>query len=299
MDTEIYTCDVDDYIDLPLFVEKRDEWSRCMIGDGPESVYRQIYHLLWNDTVFRTFNEARRLTIESKSEEHGINGPLIRLFDEGFVITQTMSIRRLTDRSFRESEKAVISLIAVMDDIKKNIDLVTRENYVCFDGTPYAPPDFMRDGIAWMHWNRKQANFDKLAGVEPDKRRRSDRMKKAILQELHSDLESCRSVRKYVNKFVAHTSDPKTNPGLTEEEKMITLNKLDECYKAIVRVASFLGGVFLYEHSLGGVPTPQYDQLKNMDLPMVSKSDKKSLYTFWNERCREVGKWSQDLWNKE
>lgn len=292
---DICDCDVIDKTKLALFIQKREEWKRCIIGDALHAVSRQITHLLWNDTVFRTFNEARRLTLEAKSKRHGFNAPLIRLLDEGFVASQTMSIRRLTDRNFREPEKAVISLIRVIDDIKENVHLVTRENYMCHQGNPYAEPDSMQDGVAWMHWRTKQSNFDKLSGIAEDKRERSDRMQQSVLQRLSKELKVCDSVRKYVNKFIAHASDPETNPELTEEEKKITLDKLDDCYKAIVRVGSFLGAVFLYEYSLGSVPTPQYDQLKDIERSMVAKPDVGKLHTFWNERSREVENWDKKL----
>jgi hypothetical protein len=254
--------------------------------------------MLWNDAIFRTFNEGRRLTIERKSKKYGFNAPLIRLLDEGFVATQVMSIRRLTDRNFRDPEKAVISLVRVIDDIGENIGLITRENYLCHDGSPYTEPDSMQNGTAWTHWKRKQANFDKLSETGQGKRTRSDKMQKSILRRLDKELKVCGSVRKYVNKFIAHASDPETNPELTEEEKKITLDKLDDCYRAIVRVGSFLGRVFLYENSLGGVPTPQYDQLENIYLPMVAEEDVEKLYIFWNERQREVDKWDKSLWNE-
>jgi len=76
------------------------------------------------------------------------------------------------------------------------------------------------------------------------------------------------------------------------------LDKLDTCYRAIVRVASFLGAVFLYEHSVGGVPTPQYDQLKNLDVPMVAENDMAQLYAFWGKRCREVDNWDENVWGE-
>ena len=137
---DICTCDVNDKDKLTLFIQKRDEWARCIIGDAPHAVNRQITHILWNDTVFRTFNEARRLTIERNSKKYGFNAPLIRLLDEGFVASQAMSIRRLTDRNFREPEKAVISLVRVIDDIKENLHLVTRENYMCYEYSgPHIP----------------------------------------------------------------------------------------------------------------------------------------------------------------
>jgi hypothetical protein len=295
---DICACDVADKAKLALFIQKREEWKRCIIGRAPHAVNRQIAHMLWNDTVFRTFNEARRLTIESKSKKHGFNAPLLRLLDEGFVASQTMSIRRLTDRNFREPEKAVISLVRVIDDIQENVHLITRENYMCHEEIPYAEPDSMQDGVAWRHWKTKQTNFDKLSGTVEEKRGRSDKMKQSALQRLSRELKVCDSVRKYVNKFIAHASDAETNSELTEKERGITLDRLDDCYRAIVRVGTFLGGVILYEHSLGNVPTPQYDHLKNIERPMVAKSDVEKLHTFWNERCREVGDWDKNVWDE-
>lgn len=294
---DIYTCDVDDKAKMALFIQKREEWKRCIIGNAPHAVYRQITIMLWNDTVFRTVNEARRLIIEGKPRKQGFNAPLIRLLDQGFVATQTMSIRRMTERNFREPEKAVISLVRVMDDIRKNISLITRENYLCHEGAPYTEPDSMQDGLAWMHWRRKQENFDMLSRIVHGNRERSDMMQESVLEGLYDELKTCSSVRKYVNKFIAHASDPESNPQLTEEEKKITLDKLDNCYRAIVRVSAFIGSVILYEHGFGGVPTPQYDQLKYLDLPMVAKESMAGLYAFWDERCQEVNNWEKDLWN--
>jgi len=295
---DIFACDVNDKAKLALFIQKREEWKRCIVGDAPHAVHRQITHMLWNDTVFRAFNEARRITIEGGSKKYGFNAPLLRLFDEGFLVSQTMSIRRLTDRNFREPEKAVISLVRVIDDIKENINLVTRENYMCHEGNPYAEPGSMKDEVSWMHWRTKQANFDKLSGTAEGKRERSDKMQRSVLQRLIKELMICDSVRKYANKFIAHSSDPETNPELAEEEKKITLDKFDDCYRAAVRVGSFLSGVLLYEYSIGSVPTPQYDQLENIDLPMLAKPDVEKLHTFWDERCREVEEWDKNIWDE-
>jgi hypothetical protein len=144
---DISSYDVHDQTNLALFIRKRNEWKRCIVGRENHAVQRQVIHMLWDDAVFRTFNEARRLTTERKSHNYGLNGPLLRLLDKGFIVSQAMSIRRLTDRNFRDPEKAVISLVRVMDDIGENIDLITRENYLCHDGTPYVEPDSIEDGI--------------------------------------------------------------------------------------------------------------------------------------------------------
>ena len=65
---DICECDVSDKELLALFRLKRDEWKRCLIDDS-YSVSQQISHLLWNDTVFRTFNEARKISLDEKKDD--------------------------------------------------------------------------------------------------------------------------------------------------------------------------------------------------------------------------------------
>lgn len=93
---DICNCDVEDKETLALFRIKRDEWKKCLIDDTL-SISKQITHMFWKDAIFRTFNQARKLTHERKSGELGFNGPILELLDEGFAVSQVMAIRRLTD----------------------------------------------------------------------------------------------------------------------------------------------------------------------------------------------------------
>jgi hypothetical protein len=54
-------CDVTDKEALESFRLKREEWLYLMEGDPDHAVWKQINAMLWNDAVFRTVNEARRL----------------------------------------------------------------------------------------------------------------------------------------------------------------------------------------------------------------------------------------------
>lgn len=297
--TDICSCDVHDKEKLTLFIHKRKEWERLLLDKSSHSVSNQVTNMFWNDIVFRTFNEGRKLTVKRNSPECGLNGPLMRLLDAGFVESQIMAIRRLTDRNFRDPEKAVISLIRLIDDIKEHSHLITRENYLCYDGTTYTEPSSMEDLPKWIRWRDRQRNFDKMSGIPENKRARSDKINGSLIKRLEKNLRACDGLRKYANKFIAHASDPQTNPELSEDEKNITLDKLDECYRGIVRTASFWGAMLLHEYSLGCLATPQYNQLKNLDKPMVTKEDMKKLGMFWEERDREVGSWEDKLWPED
>ena len=294
--TNICDCDVQNKEALAIFRVKRVNWNNWLFEDSL-SISNQIRYMLWKDAIFRTFNEARRMTINRESESLGFNGSLLHLLDEGFLVSQVMAIRRLTDRNFYDPKKGVLSVPRLIDDILSNIDIFTRENYVSYDGSKYEGLSIETDGIdKWIPWKKKHENFDTLSNVSPQNRSRTDRVNKSVFIKLNKELEICKNLRTYANKFIAHASDPIGRLKLTENQKKVTLDKLEQCYKAIIRVSSFIGVIILYKHTLGGVPTPQYDHLKNIEKPMVSQDDLENLHNYWDERVEEVIHWNKNLW---
>lgn len=292
----ICDCDVHDKEALAIFRAKRANWNNLLFKDSL-SVSNQIRYMLWKDAIFRTFNEARRLTINRESESLGFNGPLLHLLDEDFIVSQVMAIRRLTDRNFYDPKKGVLSVPRLIDDMSANIDIFTRENYVSYDGSKYEGLSLEGDGIdKWMPWKKKHENFDTLSSVSPQNRKRADRVNKSVFIKLNKKLKICKNLRTYANKFIAHASDPIGRLKFTENQKEVTLDKLDQCYKAIIRVSSFIGVIVLYEHTLGRVPTPQYNHLENIEKPMVSQDDLENLHNYWDERVEEVVRWNQNIW---
>jgi len=293
---DICDCDVQDKEALAIFRAKRVNWNNWLFKDSL-SVSNQISYLLWIDAIFRTFNEARRLTINRKSESLGFNGPLLHLIDECFVVSQVMAIRRLTDQNSYDPKKAVLSVPRLIDDMSANIDILTRENYVSHDGSKYEDLSLEKDGInKWIPWKKKHENFDTLSNVYPQNRSRTDRVNKSVFIKLNKELKICENLRTYTNKFIAHASDPIGRLKLTENQKKVTLDKLDQCYKTIIRVSSFIGVIVLYEHDIGRVPTPQYNHLKNIEKPMIAKGDLENLHDYWETRINEVANWNQNIW---
>jgi len=82
----ICDCDVHDKEALAIFRTKRANWNNWLFKDSL-SVSNQIRYMLWKDAIFRTFNEARRLTINRESKSLGFNGPLLHLLDEDFIVS--------------------------------------------------------------------------------------------------------------------------------------------------------------------------------------------------------------------
>ncbi len=291
---DLCECDVKEKEKLALFRLKRSEWKGCLIEDK-FSISNQITNMLWNDTIFRTFDEARKLTKKRNTNNLGFNRPLLGLLDQSYATTQVMAIRRLTDPTLHDPNKAIISLPRLIDDMKQNSDLITRENYICYEGTAFRGASDEEDPINQMHWDRKQKYFDKLSNVPANKRSRTDKIGDKIFKSLSKELTACKDLRTYANKFVAHASDPQNRTKLTEKEKNITRQNLDDAYKAIIRVSSYMGAIILYEHSLGQVPIPQFNQTENLDKPMVTKEDLSNLKSYWRQRSKEVVSWGSSL----
>ncbi len=71
---------------------------------------------------------------------------------------------------------------------------------------------------------------------------------------------------------------------------------MDEAYKVIIKCASFVGAVILYEHTLGQIPVPQYNQFENTDKAVITSNDISKLGVYWGERKKAVNSWGNELW---
>jgi len=268
--------------------------------------------------LFCIVNEHRRLAVEKPEDGIGFNGPALRLFDAGFATTQAMAIRRLIELPARRPDRSVISLRSVLKDIRNNLGLIARENYVLYDSLPY-DYETVRDkafaklprnesgpsaGVmptsgpeGWPGSERMHKNFDRLTQVKPANRSRTDLIKEEIFDHLEAQIKPCEKVKKYVGKFIAHGAAPEPRGTLVTDERSLTLERIESCHKIIYKVASFINGQLLWGSNIGGVPVPQYDHLKGLDMKWASKENLKKAQEKWQEVTEEVEKWdTESLW---
>jgi hypothetical protein len=311
-------CDVKDSAKLETFRTKRGEWISCLNSGDPNSIWPQISELLWNDVLFRTIDDLREEAADQPTEGVAFNGDVLRLLDAGFVTTQATAIRRLTDKPSKDPQMGVLSLRRLIEDIKNHRESITREVYVSYDGLPYDPEGprqariekLIRDGTvsrpsflpstgpdAWAASLIVHENFDRLSGVTPDKRTRDDLILPNCFDYMENKLKACDSVRKFVDKFIAHAADPVSRHGLSVQERQITLDELRFAQKAIYQVADFIYGRLLREGSHGAVPIPQYDHLKNLDKRWVLPERLDFARECWSRHLKVVEAWEQEsLW---
>ena len=305
-------CDILDKEKGEAFRQKRLTWMKCLKGQDSHSISHQIHSMLWDYALFCVVNELRRLAATEPEDRVSFNGPAIRLFDAGFATTQATTIRRLIEKPKSDPKWAVISLRSILKDIKNNTNLITRENYVCYDGLPYdheaahrqwlstLPNDTGSVHVNWFPTNGPNAwhvseqvheNFDKLSSIAPENRKRTDVIRADVFAFLESQIETCKDIKKYVDKFIAHASAPETRIGLSDDQRGITLDRLKAYHKTIYQVANFISGQLLYESNLGGLPVPQFDHLANLDKSWTTPGKLNTARQIWDEYANEVSKW--------
>jgi len=141
--------------------------------------------MVWTDVSFKTLTH-----FAINDENNCLNNSLVgQALIDGHVATQVLAIRRLMDDRNRD----IISLRRLAKDLRRHFDLFTRENYVCFDGLPYnyetvQQKEMMNRVGTGAFWGEKSGlgaysishmaheQFDTLAGIDPMKRRREDRL---------------------------------------------------------------------------------------------------------------------------
>lgn len=299
-------CDVADKTSLNSFREKLLKWHGWLFSDPDSAIWKQIYKMMWYETLFWTINKARQFADQSPSPDVGFNDAVTRFIDNGYVSMQLLAVRRLTDRA-----KDTVSLPRLIGDLKANSALFTRENFVSHDGLPFDPEpkrnEFYNSILAeekprtrWMEttgpdaWDsaeRAHTTFDRLMGKKPATRRRDDSIAPEIFDSLMDHLSVCDAARLVASKFIAHTLDKNEIEKIPKEERNITFDKLAECQKAICQVAAYISAPILYAGTSDVVPTPQYDLFENWDKRWCQDKTKSELGRFFKDHKSQIDDW--------
>lgn len=184
-------------------------WYETGAGES-NSLQDQLFAMLLSEMSFRVAREEG-----AKDPTSMLNIPLVaHLLSSGYFSSQVLATRRLLDR-----RKDVISLRRLIDDIRENRDLITREVYISFDGTAYAPelPEIVIPGLQpadspFSEWNRSRVRherFDKLSKVAPENRARNDKIDGSVFSKMDNWIESSGASKLITlsHKYLAHAAE--------------------------------------------------------------------------------------------
>jgi hypothetical protein len=287
---------------LEAYRTKRTQWLEWLDSDEHHAIWTNVSALVWNDVSFRALAQLA----EDNPESSLGNTLLAEKLVNGHVATQVLAIRRLAD-----NRSDVISLRRLIKDVRRNFELFTRENYVCFDGLPYDYEPIMRKDVearagqgsfwsatkgpdAWGASTIVHAHFDKLSGANPASRRREDRLPVALVDTAEAWLDDSHAgeLVDWSHAFLAHAGSVQSREDL--RQAIVNNNRITDVIKIIARVAEAISAEILYASGRlnGLMPTAQFDQFQSLDKPVMRADQEMQAHDMWrrssNERDRFV-----------
>jgi hypothetical protein len=282
---------------LEAYRARRRHWLEWLDTDEHHAIWTNVSVLVWNDVSFRMLTQ---LVVDNPESCLG-NTLVAEKLINGHVATQIIAIRRLVD-----NRHDVISLRRLIKDVRRNFKLFTRENYVCFDGLPYDYEAAMRKDVeartgqgpfwlatkgpdAWATSERVHAHFDKLPEVNAANRSREDRLPVALVDTVEAWLDNSHAdeLAVWSHAFLAHAGSVENREDL--KQAIVNNNKITEAIKVIARVTEAISAEILYAsgrlNSL--MPTAQFDQLGNLDKPVMRADQETQAREMWDELSAE------------
>lgn len=288
---------------------KFEEWKNILVGEDRNSIRSQIYEMIWDSAVFQCINESRKHALKDDKGNVKQNRMLHYFINQSFFKTQLLSIRRLTDKDLDRVRKSksytVYSLYNLIEDMKKNCALFTRENVLTVHDLPYdyekalaeyknsidhTKPYFVPQDIACSEDIHRR--IDSIAGIAPDRRSLNDLVPVNILKECSDKLAGTEDLCKYVDKFIAHSATSDSRKAIPDEIKG-ALGRVWDAHKAICETASLIGNRVLFCGFGVFLATPQFDQFEYLDEPVASRQTIEKLREIWGRYMIETEQWNQ------
>ncbi len=288
----IAQCDVIDKRSLESYRNKRRDWLSWIETDEHHAIWKVLHSMVWTDVSFRTLAH-----FAAGNDDSALHNPLLidALYD-GHIATQVLSIRRLMDNK----GKGVISLRGLVNDIIANENLLTRENYVCFDGLPFdyvaVQSKEMLARAGEPFWSEPNPHgmsqlaheeFDKLMDVAPGQRRREDRIPPSILKTLDRWLNNsgAEELRNWSHTYLAHASAPDRRKGICASQA--TTYRITKTIQALTRVMQAISAHILFGGERGLMPVAGFDQFEKLDKAIMRPGGEAEAFEFWKKLSDE------------
>jgi hypothetical protein len=302
-------CDVADKERLEQFRQKRLEWLFLFEGDPDHNIREQINELMWSDALFRALNRMRSFGSES-SPTASHNRAIAEFIDNGYIASQVLGISKLTDRWDDDPAKNVVSLRRLLKEVKHNSHLLTRENFVCFDGLPY---DY--EQVERKHYESLTAEqlrqfrymptkgptafgtsrlmhlqFDSVAMTEV--RSRTDQINTRAFDRLEQILtdDTIARVRGFRNKYLGHAADAVSRKGHALERFGFSLNDFANAQRRLITAAEVIGSL-LGTTVANPIRVAQYDIFEFLDQTLTGSGDIEELHEAWHQHEDSRDQW--------
>jgi hypothetical protein len=274
----IEECDVSDKELLALYRYYLKRWHKMLLGEDIHAIWRQIAHILITDLEFRTISEAKRINNEKNRTQNEI---IHRSIINGYVFSQYIRIRRITENPSRYPDKDVYSLPTIIYELNENLSVITRENYVCCTAGCYNA----KNDRELIEVEESQKIFDILSKKGNKSRNRKDQIDIEFIENLkkYLSITEFHKLNEYVNKFLVHSAAPNNRAPVD----LFPFQDMDKIYSNICHVTKELCEKILYcSHEF--LPEWLYDPLEFIDQPIVAKDDIENIRKYWDMRLMVI-----------
>jgi hypothetical protein len=287
---------------LTDYLKKRAQWlSWYETGAGESnSLQDQWFSMLLSEMSYRVARDEA-----ARESEWALNIPLVaHLLNSGYFSSQVLATRRMLDK-----RRDVVSLRRLINDIRDNKSLITREVYVSFDGTSYEPalPEIETPGLQpsdspFSDWNKsrvRQERFDRLSGTGAGLRSRDDLINNSIFQKLDDWIDSTAASKliTFSHKYLAHAAeqssiDPTMPTGASFAEVEGIHKAVAQSMRAIYDIVLSSG---IYSEVVPGVPLGFFGNVWHGTQlsPSTARMNK-----HWDEMADERNEWAMNLENE-
>ncbi len=301
-------CDVSDKAGLERYRAKRTAWVKYLDDDEHHAIWQVLTQMVWNEVAFNTL-----AGIADADADSALNNTLvIEAVLNGHIAVQVLAIRRLTDTT-----RKVLSLSKLLQDIRNHRKLLTRENYVAFDGLPYdcavAEEKHVRTRGSKLMWldttgpgaflpaQRAHQRFDRLSGVTPARRKRDDRIPTKLIDTIERWITDCgaKEIADWSHSYLAHAGSPASREAIAN----IGVNgaKIRNAIKGLARATEAVSAHLLCSSGRMNalMSTPQFDQFELLENAALSGASGVNPSLVWDQLVSEydgsLGEVEEDL----
>ncbi|MBM3632643.1 MAG: hypothetical protein FJX03_02910 [Alphaproteobacteria bacterium] len=281
----IESCEVEDKESLKQYRACLLRWNRWLFDAPHNALVNQILRMLQYDATFRMINLARELSVNVPNENVGFNWLFLQSYNYGYASSQLSMIRKLAC----DTRSDVISLRRLIMDITENQHLLTRENYVCYNGLPFESMGLNNNLLSDLRHNQ----FDHLCKATLTKvKNRKQTVPFKIVEKMLNKLGSCNNLAPVVNKFIAHADDDK---GTNKRSYKVTLNRISQCHKEICQLFQFISAHLLGIKHSALMPEFLGSASINMDKAFCLTANLDTLDKFWAEHENTLKSWDREI----
>lgn len=288
--------------------DRLETWRRALDTE-PQSIRRQLHQLAWDIASFRTVVRMVREHQPDGDGEIPLNGNVMSMLRDGFWTSTFLAFRRLVDGADLEGNRGVYSLQSVLRDIRKHRAMITRRAFVeVIAGLPYDP-----ELVEQEQWNYilaqpqgqgtwipreldaepirlRHAQFDFLSGKNPNERHPDDGIQDHVFDQLQARLNRAADIAEHVNVHYAHASTPESRQ--TRGLQQWNLDEAEDALRNLAETAEFMARWFINEPIGSLLATPQFDQFRHLDRPLMPSGDMTPLHEEWNAFGERSERWT-------